>query len=209
MTVTALSWQGKHICLPEGMFMCINVNKVWKFSCLCLTLLILSHETPLPYRGAEEARMVSSALYSEGKVMLLRNCAKYKFPNCGNQVELSWPKTNVDFFLSSLIWTIWCNHGINEYASLCLQILQLFRLAWKHEPETLEKHSHRQITVWITNSIILFTYTTRLLQCTLYILVAHPSQSLPPRNMCLNVNLLKQVSMPSCFPMQFQVFLRN
>lgn len=78
--------------------MCINVNKVWKFSCLCLTLLILSHETPLPYRGAEEARMVSSALYSEGKVMLLRNCANTNF----QIVEIKWsfhdPKQMLIFF---------------------------------------------------------------------------------------------------------------
>lgn len=39
-----------------------------------------------------------STLYFEGKVMLFRKSAKHKFPNRGNRVGFSLPKTNVDFF---------------------------------------------------------------------------------------------------------------
>lgn len=34
-----------------------------------------------------------------------------------------YPKQMLIFFLSSLIWTIWCTHDINDYILLCLQIL--------------------------------------------------------------------------------------
>lgn len=64
-------------------------------------------------------------------------------------------------------------------------------------------------SVWIENGIILFAYTTRLLWCILYMLVVYLSHSVPCKKWVFNVNLLKQICMPSSFPTSFQVFLRN
>ena len=90
--------------------MCMNVNKVQSLFFfasfhffLYHTLLILSHGTILSWGGAEEARMDWSTLYLKGKVMLLRNSAKPKFPNDGNQIVFITQNKFDFFFLSSLI----------------------------------------------------------------------------------------------------------
>ena len=61
------------------------------------TLFILSHGTLPSWGGAEEARMDWSTLYLKGKVMLLRNSAKPKFPNDGNRVVFI-TQNEFDFF---------------------------------------------------------------------------------------------------------------